>query len=317
LIDGAAALAIGIDVGGTKIAAGLLDPATGATAGERAIPARPERGGAAILEDCAALAADLRAAAPGSIAAIGIGLPELVDPAGRPASAETVDWRALGVAATFRHIAPVRMEADVRAAALAEGRFGAGRSFGHWIYLSIGTGISSAIVTGGVPMTGARGAALVLSSGPVSIPDPVTGEPFAFTLEPYSSGAGIARRWQEASGDSGATTESALAAAESGHAVAGRIVRTAAIALGSAIGWLANVTDPEAIVLGGGLGTAGGVWADQLMTAIRSHIWNPAARGLPILPAALGPSAGWIGAALAATVPAAGAGREVSHPARR
>ncbi|MGI9253327.1 MAG: ROK family protein, partial [Thermomicrobiales bacterium] len=107
-----------------------------------------------------------------------------------------------------------------------------------------------------------------------------------------------ARQWQALSGDPHATTESALAAAESGDPGALAIMEQAATTLGSAIGWLANVTDPEAIVLGGGLGSAEGQWRVLLTAAIRDHIWNPAAHDLPILPAALGSAAGWIGAAL-------------------
>ncbi len=298
---GAGALSIGIDVGGTKIAAGLLDPDSGERLGERTVPTRPDRGGLSVLRECAGMAAGLAASAPGRVGSVGIGLPELVDSSGRPASGETIDWRHLDLVAQFGTLPRPALEADVRAAARAEARFGAGAGCRHWIYISIGTGISSTIVTDGVPMTGARGAALVLASGPVSVPCPDDRRIVRFTLEEFASGAAIARRWQAAGGGPTATAETAIATAEAGDPAASDILATAATALGSAIGWLVNVADPEAVVLGGGLGIAGGLWRDALSSAIRAHIWNPAARDLPIIPAALGPAAGWIGAALVAS----------------
>ena len=63
---------------------------------------------------------------------------------------------------------------------------------------------------------------------------------------------------------------------------------------------LVNVLDPQAIVIGGGLGLAGGRYRRNLEEALRSHIYSDHHRDLPLLDAALGVDAGWIGAALAA-----------------
>jgi glucokinase len=69
------------------------------------------------------------------------------------------------------------------------------------------------------------------------------------------------------------------------------------VALGSSIGWLVNVLDPEAVIVGGGLGTAGGQYWDMMVDSVREHVWSAASRDLPVLMAALGPDAGLIGAA--------------------
>jgi glucokinase len=61
-----------------------------------------------------------------------------------------------------------------------------------------------------------------------------------------------------------------------------------------------NVLDPEAVIVGGGLGSAGGRYWDSMLGAIREHIWADASRDLPVLAATLGPDAGMIGAACAA-----------------
>jgi glucokinase len=63
---------------------------------------------------------------------------------------------------------------------------------------------------------------------------------------------------------------------------------------------LISTLDPAALIIGGGLGTSGGKYWDLLVEATRIHIYSDLQRALPILPAALGPDAGWIGAAAAA-----------------
>ena len=82
------------------------------------IATEPRRGGAAVLADCVALAA--QAASGRAVGAVGVGVCELVDCEGAITSASSFDWRGLDVGAAFSEIAPVRVESDVRAAALAE-----------------------------------------------------------------------------------------------------------------------------------------------------------------------------------------------------
>jgi glucokinase len=197
-------------------------------------------------------------------------------------------------------IAPAVIAADVRAAALAEYRHGAGHEFDSFAYISIGSGISSTVVQDGVPLAGARGGALVLSSGSLGVPCAECSAWTEFVLEDYASGPALARRYAAASGRAVEGAEVVIAAANDGEATAVQIVETAADALGSSLGWLVNVLDPEAIVVGGGLGLAPGRFRERLMVATRGHIWNPVARELPLVSAALGADAGLIGAALTA-----------------
>ena len=75
-------------------------------------------------------------------------------------------------------------------------------------------------------------------------------------------------------------------------------MRDAAERLGVLIGLLVNALDPEVVIIGGGLGLAGGLYGSRLTASIRAHIWAESRRQLPILPAALGADAGVIGAAL-------------------
>ncbi len=296
---------IGIDVGGTKIAAGAVETSSGAVIHRREAPTRSERGATAVLESIATIANGTLQALRNdgrSPHAIGIGLPELVDAKGRIGSAHLVEWSAIQLAenAQLAAIAPTFIESDVRAAALAEARFGAGRGFDLFAYVSIGTGISSSIVQDGAPLAGARGGALVLSSGSLGVPCPECSNWTEFVLESYASGPALARRYAAATGRTVAGAEAVIAAANDGEPLAVEIVDSAAEALGSAVGWLVNVVDPEAIVIGGGLGLASGRFRSRLIAATRAHVWNPSARGLPFLSASLGGDAGLIGAALAA-----------------
>jgi len=76
----------------------------------------------------------------------------------------------------------------------------------------------------------------------------------------------------------------------------GAEVEHATQTLGSLLALLVNVLDPEAVVVGGGLGAAEGAYWDGLVGATRAHIWSEAARELPIVQAGLGASSGVIGA---------------------
>src|SRR4051794_29506741 len=246
--------------------------------------------------------------------AIGVGLPEIVSPDGQVASNALVNWRPSGLLPRLELIAPTVVTSDVRAAARAEATLGAGLPYRWFVYVTIGTGISSAIVKDGLPVPGARGGALVLSSGALGFPCSACGTWNEFVLEDYASGAAIARRYAEVTHRNVAGASSVIDAAEAGDRRAGDIVDSAAQAAGSAVAWLINTLDPEAVVIGGGLGIAPGRFREGLVSVTRERIWNPAARSLPLLPGSLGRDAGLIGAAVTASAAIGDAGSAViSH----
>jgi glucokinase len=257
-------LAVGVDVGATKIAAARVDVTRGEIVATRRIATAAERGPDAVLADCRALAAELG----DGVAAAGIAVCELVDPSGRVCSAETIDWREVDLLASFHWV-----ESDVRAAALAEARFGAGRDEPDFLYVSVGSGISHCLMTGGEPRLGVRGSAIG------------TGAPL---VERWSSGLALARRTRHGS------AEEALA-----DPAAADVVEDAAQRLGLALAALVNALDPGAVIVGGGLGLHDGYRA-RVEAALRADVYDPRARGLPVLPAGLGADAPVIGAALAA-----------------
>jgi glucokinase len=295
--------AIGIDVGGTKIAGGLVRLATGEVGARRVVPTSPERGGEAVLADVVAVAGELSAdgaARGGAIQGIGVGVPELVDLDGVVRSGNVIGWEGLPVTERLGQIAPVVIETDVRAAARAEARYGAGRAFGLFAYVTVGTGISCCLVQDGAPFAGARGNALVLASAPMTVPSDTHGVVSKFVLEDYASGPALVARYRQQTGQAVTGAEAVLAAAGAGDEAANEIVRSAGETLGSSVGFLVNVLDPAAVIVGGGLGLAGGLFWERLVESTRAHVWSEATRQLPILPAALGADAGLIGAAATA-----------------
>ena len=156
--------AIGIDVGGTKVALGLLDAAELSLLESVVIPTGRDRGGKAVLADIRASAAELaeRAAALGRrVSGIGLVVPEIVSLAGDIVSGVVIpQWNELPVAGVLSEIAPVRVEADVRAAAFAETVLGAGQGYDYLVFVTVGTGISYTAVYQGRPIAGSRGGAL-------------------------------------------------------------------------------------------------------------------------------------------------------------
>lgn len=263
---------VGIDAGGTKLAAGRVNATTGEVTNRQVCASGASRGGDAVLADVVALARTLATDA----AAIGIGLPEMVDAVGHVRSAANWDWRDCDLATPFTGLPPVRIVSDVHAAALAEARFGAGRAHASFLYVSVGTGISTSFVHDGRPWLGHDGRAILL------------GAPL---VEDRASGPAIAR----AAGT--ATAEEAFA--DVAHTAT---IEAAAGALGLELARAVHLLDPAAIVVGGGLGL-NDRYRELTAAAMRAAIDTTYASAPPVMAAALGDNAGLIGAALSALEP--------------
>jgi len=297
--------AIGIDVGGTKIAGGIVWWPSAEVVFPCKAPTFPERGGEAILGSVTQMLRSLLVesrtqAIP--ICGAGVGVAELVDADGNVTSGQTIPWTNLQVRERLSELCPVQLESDVRAAARAEAMFGAGRQFKTFAYISVGTGISSCFVHEGKPWAGARGNALVMASSPLSTLCSACGSELHPVLEEFASGPAIAARYRESLNASDAhfpicKAEQVFEAAAKGDVAAEEILRTAGAALGVSVAFLVNVLDPEAVVIGGGLGLAPGVYWESFIESAREHIWSPCTRTLPFLRAALGSHSGVIGAA--------------------
>lgn len=270
---GGADLYAALDIGGTKIAAALVD-GHGAVR-LRARTATPAGGGAAVLAAAAGLLEGLGTA---GVRAVGVGAPGVVDPeTGRVVSATGVlpGWAGTPVREVLadRLGLPVAVVNDARAMANGEARAGAGNGYHRVLHVSVGTGVGGALTTGGRLEHGAHGTAgeiahlLVPERGPVPC-----GCGRRDHLEAVVSGPAI-----EATGDAW-------------HA--GSV-------LGRALAGLLGVLDPDAVVLGGGVAQIGAPFIDAVTTAFQAEALPPL-RATPIVPALLGTDAPLVGAALLA-----------------
>lgn len=309
--------AIGLDIGGTKTAAGIVLWPTGETLHRVVVPTNPQRSGRAVLDDVLALAKQLRAKAEGDgieVAAIGAGVAELVDCYGNVTSSCTIAWRGEPVQEKLSTIAPARVESDVRAAAIAEALFGAGRGKRLFIYITVGTGISYCLMQNGQPLKGAHGNAITMGSSPLSTVCTDCGARLHPVLEEYASGPAIARRYAQAK-PTGSVEDckGVFRAASNGERDAIEILNSADTALGVSAAFLVNVLDPEMVIVGGGLGMAAGIYRDSFERSCRQHIFAESSRMLPIVSAKLGIDAGVIGAASVALTQQQNRTRNYAH----
>jgi glucokinase len=192
------------------------------------------------------------------------------------------------------------VEADVRAAAFAEAALGAGRDYAYHVFLTVGTGISYCAVAGGRPFAGAHGGALNIGTSVLAVVPPAAGPDLdgqEVVLEHIASGSALVRRYVERGGTA-QRAEDVLAAARAADQAAIDVLNTGARALGIGMALLINLLDPQAVVVGGGLGSAD---TDYWTAAKRwaRHYSHAHASRIVLSQGELGPDAGVIGAGLA------------------
>lgn len=298
---------LGIDIGGTKIAGGIVDAATGAVLMEDRVSTLAHEGGAAVLARALSLAVRLREAARskgiGEPVGVGVGAGGQIDPdAGIVVAATNVlpGWVGTKLRATFeeRLSLPTRVDNDVNALAAGEARWGAGRYARNVVFLALGTGVGGALIVGGRLHHGARGAGgepghLILV--PDGLPCTCGGRG---CLEQYTSGPALLARFHALGGDPSLTHGAPLArlADRDPDGPAARAITETGEYLGLGLVSLANVLGPDRFVIGGGLASIG----EQLLGPARRVLAAralPGVRNVPVVPAALGASASVAGAA--------------------
>jgi glucokinase len=293
---------LGIDVGGTNIRAGLYSPGSATLRCVRATRTEAAKGGAHALRQLSALARQVVAA--GATLGLrtrqaGIGIPELVGLGGEIESHCTLSWRSRDLHDCLRPFGPLTIASDVITAARAEARLGAGRDQPVFLYVTVGTGMSCALVVGGEPYLGPHGHAISFASGPSVATVGADGKSVYAPLEYVAAGPGLLRRAQ-ALGLAEASTEALCRSARLGPGAARDLVDAAATELALHVAILANQLEPTLIVMGGGLGCAPGRYWSSFRAALPRFTFGPHMRRLPVRRAKLRNQAGMIGAALSA-----------------
>lgn len=307
---------VGVDLGGTKLLAGALDPGLGVR--HRAHRPVADLDRADLIEAIVDVVAELRSAEDDPIAAVACGIPGLIDVrTGGVVECNHLPLAGLDLARLLeeRLAVPVALDNDGNLTALAEQRFGAAAGARDALVLTVGTGVAGGLILGGDVYRGAFGGAgelghLVIDAGGRPCPGACPGRG---CLEAYVSGLALGAEGARLAADH---PDSALAvAAAGGREITGALVTELAAdgdaaavealaTVGRWLGWgivsLVNALNPEVVVVGGGVIAAG----DLLLGPAREIV---AARALPfarsevcIVPARFGAEAGMIGAGVRA-----------------
>jgi glucokinase len=304
---------IGVDMGGTKLLAGAVDP--GLSVHHRAQRNINRLDQSYLLDVVVDAVEETRQAAGAEVEAVGFGIPSLIDQrSGNAVIAVNLPLRDIMFAdvMTERLGLPVFVDNDANLAALAEHRAGAARGCNEAVLLTIGTGIGSGLILRGELYRGAIGAAAELGHTVIDLNGPpCQGNcPNHGCIESLASGTALARealRIAHEQPDSGLgralaegrELEGALVTelAHDGDAAAIEAIELIGTRLGVAIANFVNIFNPEVVVLGGGVVGAG----EPLLRAVRAEMLRralpPSRDFVEIVPAAFGVEAGMIGAA--------------------
>ena len=308
--------AIGVDLGGTKMLVGVLDPDAKVVWESRECST-----GQSEDELVGLLAREVdeaRKARPGAVS-VGLGIPATIDHSrGVAVSAVNLPIENLPIRdlASERTGLPVFVDNDANVAALAEHLYGAARGAENAVMLTIGTGIGGGLVLGGEIYRGATGAGAELGHTVIEMDGPLCQGscPGRGCVEIFASGTALGREGREAAErepdsalgkmlaggreiDGRAITEAALG----GDATAVGVFDLVGARLGVALASFANIFEPEVIVIGGGVIAAGDLLLEPARSELRARALRPMNR-TPVVAAELGQDAGMIGAAAMARI---------------
>ncbi|GAA1200493.1 ROK family protein [Pseudonocardia alaniniphila] len=305
-------LAIGLDIGGTKIAGAVVDE-HGTVVAEHVEPTPAESSGEAVTEVLLSMIDRFRA--DHDVVTIGVGAAGIVEwPAGvmlwAPNNAYR-DWpvrEQLEKATTL----PVIVDNDANVAALAEAHLG--EPYPNMVLITVGTGIGGGLVLDGQIYRGPTGLGAELGHIILNPDGPRCGCGNHGCFEAYASGTALTRMARDAAADDpdgliarlGAedgevTGHTVVKAVQQGDETAKAVFARLGRWLGVGIASLANIFEVNAVVVGGGLVETGELLLAPARAAAREYAYAPTARGIaPVLPATFGADAGKIGAALLA-----------------
>ena len=309
------AVTIGVDIGGTKIAAGIV---TG-DGDVRAVGRRstPKRDAAAVVDVITELAGSLVRASDEEIVGVGLGVAGFVDSTQSVVlTAANLGWTAEPIKAQLEESLglPVVVENDANAAAWGEFRFGAGVGQSDMVMVTVGTGVGGGIVLGGKLLRGHNGVAAEFGHL-VMVPDGrLCGCGRHGCWEQYASGNSLVRYARDLAAEERAEAKIMLSlgdgtpegiqglhvteAALQGDAVALEAFDRLGLWLGRGMADVAALLDPAIFVIGGGVVESGDLIMRPTMKSFAEALVSPEVRPpTPIVPAILGNAAGIAGAA--------------------
>ncbi len=300
-------LALGIDIGGTKIAAGLVTDA-GEVLARAQTPTPARLGARQILETAVQLSKILiseHGGESGQPLCIGIGSAGVINPATHQVVSATdhlSGWVGADIGTIFRNefSLPTVVHNDVHSHAVGEALAGAGQEYSSVLMVAAGTGIGGAVIIDGTVDVGKHGAAGHLGHTPCAeaagLPCPCGKMGH---VEAIGSGTGLYQLYARLGGDPRIKDSREVVASAAGDPLARQAILTSAGALGRALGGIVNLIDPAVVIISGGMINAGDLWWDTLDQGVRESVM-PILQDVPLIRAQLGDDAAIIGAALQA-----------------
>ena len=306
---------LGVDIGGTKVAAGLVNEA-GEILCRFRVPMIADRSAEdAFNSVCGAIDWVMQSSAA-PVRAIGVSSPGPLDPR-RGVILKTPNlpcWKDFPLLDEIeqKYGLPTRVENDANAAGLAESMWGAGADHHSVFYVTIGTGVGTAIIQDRIIFHGRTGSAAEGGHMTIDLNAPVRcGCGKRGCLESMVSGPAIAQRGRKhfahSSGDGSVsgntghpdpiTTEAIFTACENGNLWATQIIQHTTELLAVWLGNIIDLLEPDLIVVGGGVGTRLTNWLPRIAAGIPLWSINPRAHEIPLLPARYGADSGLAGAA--------------------
>lgn len=307
-------LAIGVDLGGTKIAATLVDP-TGLVLARARQETRPEEGVEPVIERICRAAQELVSrVSRDRILGVGVGAAAMTDSLrGVVIQASNLGWKDVPLRQLVqeRLDLPTFVDKDTNVAALAEHRFGAGRGARQLFYVTIGTGIGGGMILDGRVYHGASQGAGDFGHITLVPEGPLCGCGNVGCLEALASGPAIARQAVEAIHQGRQShiadlvqgkletisAETVGAAAKESDPLALELFAKAGYYLGLGLAIYINLNNPEVIIIGGGVAAVGELLLESVRATVQRYALPLSARMARIAPAMLGEDVGAIGAA--------------------
>ncbi len=308
---------IGVDLGGTKLAVGIVDDTLGVLS-RTVEPTAAESADACLRDIYRRL--DAAVAEYGPVDAIGVGTASMVNfRAGRVVQSTNLPLRDVPLRDLLhdRYSVPVAIDNDANVACLAEFRYGAGVGTSEMIMLTLGTGIGGGIVTGGHLYRGVSGAAAELGHMVIDFDGPrCQGAcPNYGCLEVYASGQAMGQAARDAARSApGSALGQALASGEEvdgpllsrlaldGDPTAVAVLTAIGEKLGVGITSIVNIFNPELVVVGGGAAEAGEILLEAARRVVAGRALSPQRDEVRIVAAQHGQDAGVLGAGALAMI---------------
>jgi glucokinase len=289
---------IGVDVGGTKTLAAVVD--RHGEIEQDVVHSTDISSQDSLLAGLDAIVEELRDGR--EIAALGFGIPSRVDQrSGRAVASVNIPLAGVDFRDRMRerHGLPVGIDNDANAATIGEWHAGAARGARYVVVLTLGTGVGGGLILDGRPYRGATGVGAELGHIVIGLDGPPCGCGGHGHLESYAAGPVADRAARELYGN-GSDGHELVERGRKGEPEAVEALAEIGRRLGAGIASFVNVFEPELVVVGGGFGTAGELLLGPAREVLAREGLEPARDTVRVVPAQLGFHAGVIGAGMIA-----------------